>query len=389
MNRKHLPVLDGIRGLAIIAVLLRHVAYVFKPHGSISRWILPIPQFGSWGVDLFFVLSGFLITGILIETKGATNRATSFYGRRVLRIFPLYYLILAIMFVGAYFSQWISEAGNLHGAMDHLAYLFYLQNFYPLWHNGAFGLAALGPFWSVAVEEQFYLIWPALVWKMSPRSILKISGIGLATTLVLRLILVPKFGAGIWVFAATPTRADGLFVGAALAAILAIKGKFEKSLIIGLAAVGALLVVAVPIFKPARELWETGALMAVIGITGIALCSGALIAYCLTYSESRLARVFQAKWLRNFGKYSYGIYLIHATIYHAGETFLTARGIDWPYRAPLGFVYAITVMGVSYGLAWLSFHYFESRFLALKHYYEPVFQTVKRDKLRQVELVGH
>jgi peptidoglycan/LPS O-acetylase OafA/YrhL len=92
LKNKHVPALDGIRGLAIVAVLMRHVAYVFMQHGSITRWFLPIFQFGMWGVDLFFVLSGFLITGILIETKSATNRARSSYGRRILRIFPVYYL---------------------------------------------------------------------------------------------------------------------------------------------------------------------------------------------------------------------------------------------------------------------------------------------------------
>jgi len=383
MNRKHLPVLDGIRGLAITAILLRHIAYVFQAHGPISRWLQPIPQFGSWGVDLFFVLSGFLITGILLETKTATNRTISFYGRRVLRIFPLYYLVLAILLVGRYVSPWIQYAGNLHGAADHLAFLFYLQNFYPLWHSGAYGLPALGHFWSLAVEEQFYLLWPLVVWKLPPRSLVKICALGLLMTLALRLILVPKFGAGIWVFALTPTRADGLFVGAALAAILATKGKFPKPLIIGMATVGSMLLLAVPIFVPARELWETGSLMAVIGITGIALCSGALIAFCLTYSESPLTRLFQTACLRNLGKYSYGIYVIHATIYYAGETFLSSRGRQWPYPTPLALAYAVTLISVSYGLAWLSYHYYESWFLGLKRYYEPVFPKAKQARQKE------
>ena len=389
VKRKHVPVLDGIRGLAIIAVLVRHIAYVFKPHGPVSRWFLPIPQFGSWGVDLFFVLSGFLITGILIDTKPAINRLRSFYGRRVLRIFPLYYLILIILFVGAYFSRWLSAASNMQCTADYISHLFYFQNFIPLWHRGAYPLGVLGPYWSLAVEEQFYLVWPFLVWKLAPKSIVKICGTGLLMTLALRLILVPKFGAGIWVFAITPTRADGLFVGAALAAILAIKGEFPKRLLVGMATTGALLLVAVPIFVPARQLWETGWLMAEIGITGVALCSGALIVYCLTYSESRLARAFQTPWLRSFGKYSYGIYLIHATVYYAGENYLTARGINWPYPAPFAFVYAITLIAISYGLAWLSFNFFESWFLGLKRYFEPVFPKQKTEEHYEVGVAVH
>jgi peptidoglycan/LPS O-acetylase OafA/YrhL len=360
VKRKHVPVLDGIRGLAIIAVLCRHVAYVFEAHGPFTRWFLPIPKFGSRGVDLFFVLSGFLITGILLDTKSAGNRATSFYGRRVLRIFPIYYLALAVVFVGEHFSIWIKDAGNLQNPLDHISYLLYFQNFTPLWHHGEYPLGIFGPFWSLAVEEQFYLI-----------------------------IFVPIFGSALWIYAFTFTRADGLFVGAALAVILAAKGEFPKSLVISLASAGVGLLAVIPIFVPARELWETGRLEAVLGTSGAALCSGALIAYCLTYQESRLARWFQADWLRNFGKYSYGIYVIHATVYHAGETFLAARGMNYPFSTPFAFGYAITLMAIAYGLAWLSFNFFESRFLDLKRYFEPVFPKEKAEELYEAGVAVH
>jgi len=85
MNRgRYFPVLDGLRGLAIIGVLLTHAAVYFQAHGAATRWFLPVMQFGQWGVDLFFVLSGFLITGILLDTRTAINRAGSFFGRHSL-----------------------------------------------------------------------------------------------------------------------------------------------------------------------------------------------------------------------------------------------------------------------------------------------------------------
>jgi peptidoglycan/LPS O-acetylase OafA/YrhL len=381
VKRNHVPVLDGIRGLAIVAVLLHHIAYAFVPHGPFTRWFLPIPQFGAWGVDLFFVLSGFLITGILIDTKSAINRARSFYGRRILRIFPIYYLILGTVLVGEHFSQSIRAAGNLQGAADHLSYLLYFQNFLPLWHQGDFPLGVLSPFWSLAVEEQFYLLWPMLVWRLPPKAIVKVCAISMLVTLTLRMLLVPSFGPGIWVFALTPTRADGLFVGAALAAVLAIKGAFPKPLLAGIAIAGVLLLAAVPIFVPARELWETGSLMAVIGITGVALCSGALLVFCLTYRDSRLARTLQMRWLRNFGKYSYGLYVIHPTVYYAGEHILRARGIELPLPTPSAFVYAISLLVLTYCLAWLSFHCFESWFLDLKLYFAPDIQNEKPEEV--------
>jgi peptidoglycan/LPS O-acetylase OafA/YrhL len=389
VKRKHVPVLDGIRGLAIIAVLSRHVAYVFQAHGPFTRWFLPILQFGSRGVDLFFVLSGFLITGILLDTKSAGNRASSFYGRRVLRIFPIYYLALAVVFVGEHFSTLIKDAGNLQNPLDHISHVLYFQNFIPLWHHGDYPLGVLGPFWSLAVEEQFYLIWPMLVWRLSSKTILKICAGAMVTTLALRIIFMPIFGFAIWIYAFTFTRADGLFVGAALAVILATKGEFPKPLVIGLACAGVGFLAVIPIFVPAYEIWETGRLEALLGTTGVALCSGALIAYCLTYRDSRLARLFQMSWLRNFGKYSYGIYVIHATVYYAGETFLAARGINYPFSTSFAFAYAITMIAIAYGLAWLSFNFFESRFLDLKRYFEPVFPKEKAEGLYEAGVAVH
>jgi peptidoglycan/LPS O-acetylase OafA/YrhL len=372
MNRKHMPVLDGIRGIAIIAVLMRHVAYVFTPHGPVTRWFLPVFQFGAWGVDLFFALSGFLITGILLDTRSAENRASSFYGRRILRILPVYYLMIAIVFIGEHFSLWLRSAANLQNATDHMSYLFYFQNFIPMWHHGQYPESTIGPFWSLAIEEQFYLIWPMVVWRLTPRSIVKVCAVALCTTLTLRSILVPLFGSGIWLFALTPTRSDGLFVGAGLAAILAIRREFPKPLLAWMAGAGAMLLGGVAVFGATRELWETGRLMGAIGITGLALLSGALIGFSLEYRDSRVGQMLQAPWLRSFGKYSYGMYVFHVTIYYGVQAILERQfGIRYPLPVAYGLLYFVALLGTTYGLAWLSFNLYESRFLALKRYFEP------------------
>ena len=386
-ERKHFPVLDGIRGLAIIAVLMRHIAIVFVPHGPVTRWFLPVLQFGTWGVDLFFVLSGFLITGILIDTRLAGNRASSFYGRRILRIFPIYYSMLAIMFIGQHLSGWIKTAANLQGMTDHLSYLFYFQNFIPLWHHGQYPESVIGPFWSLAVEEQFYLIWPLVVWSLAPKAIVKVCSAALFITLALRIILVTDLGPGIGVFAATPTRADGLFVGAALAAILAIRGEFSKSLLIGLATAGTVALALVAVFSPVYTLWETGTLMAILGITGVALLSGALLVFCLRSKDSALSKVFQTNWLRSVGKYSYGMYVVHATIYRGVESFLAARfGVQFPLRIGYALLYSAVSIGLTYLLARLSFKYFESRFLSLKKYFQPVILTPGEAERRRMDV---
>ena len=96
--RGHLPALDGLRGVAVLAVLLFHFAHLDRPAGLAQRWLLSATGAGWAGVDLFFVLSGFLITGILLDARGSSGYFRTFYLRRVLRIFPLYYAYLAVLF---------------------------------------------------------------------------------------------------------------------------------------------------------------------------------------------------------------------------------------------------------------------------------------------------
>jgi len=199
--RRHFPVLDGLRGVAIIAVLFRHSAYIFQAHGPLTRWFVPILQFGNWGVDLFFVLSGFLITGILMDTREALNRELSFYGRRILRIFPVYYLALFFFLLLEHYSPWAKMALNLESRADHWCYLLYFQNWLPLWHHGDYPESIISHFWSLAVEEQFYLVWPAIVWYLSPRAIIRLCAIALAAVFLARLGLVVHYGTGIWVYA--------------------------------------------------------------------------------------------------------------------------------------------------------------------------------------------
>jgi peptidoglycan/LPS O-acetylase OafA/YrhL len=376
-SRRHFPALDGLRGLAIIAVLLRHAAYVFQAHGPATRWFLPIMQFGAWGVDLFFVLSGFLITGILLDTRSALNRASSFYGRRILRIFPVYYLAIALVFLAEPHSEWVRTAANLQNRTDHLSYLFYFQNWIPLWHSGKFPESIISHFWSLAVEEQFYMIWPAVVWHLSARAISRLCAAAVLFSLVLRLILVPHFGDGIWVYAFTITRADGLFVGSAIAAIYALKGQISNRLLGGLTAGGIVGLAMAAVLGFPRDLWETGLWMSMVGITGIALMSGAVVVFCLQYSQTNVGRFFQQRWIRTFGKYSYGMYVWHFPVYYFIQHLLEARGVVFPLPTARAIPYLAVLIAASYSVAWLSFNAYEQWFLRLKTHFEPIF--TKRD----------
>ncbi len=143
-----MPGLDGLRGVAILMVLLCHAdGYMYQGFPHLAQQVGPLPivlGMGWCGVDLFFVLSGFLITGILLGTKGAPHYFKSFFARRALRIYPLYYCFLFVLM--AIEPHW-------YGRRDWGSLLLYFSNFRMVQHHHGFRL--VGSFWSLAVEEQF------------------------------------------------------------------------------------------------------------------------------------------------------------------------------------------------------------------------------------------
>ncbi len=219
---ERIPVLDGIRGIAILLVMVFHF-WVFGIATGTRLWervYASAAGMGWVGVDLFFVLSGFLITGILYDSRGRQHYFQVFYGRRTVRIFPLYYASLALFFwiipfllVRLHHSQF-SETYNSPTAK--LFAWTYLLN----WYEGLRGFNAvslpLQHFWSLAVEEQFYLVWPILVLTLARRRLMVLCGGLMALGLVLRAVLyaihLPS-AAYTLIFC----RADSLAIGALVA----------------------------------------------------------------------------------------------------------------------------------------------------------------------------
>ena len=157
-----------MRGLAIALVLAYHFVAFSEPASLVERALVQVCDFGAAGVDLFFLLSGFLITGILVETRGRSHFFRNFYTRRVLRIFPLYYGVLVAVFLIA------PRIPGLHSAqLDKMrqsqawAWL-YAMNIYLSTH-GSWSHAYLDHFWSLSIEEHFYFFWPVVVWALGGR----------------------------------------------------------------------------------------------------------------------------------------------------------------------------------------------------------------------------
>jgi peptidoglycan/LPS O-acetylase OafA/YrhL len=168
---------------------------------------------GWTGVDIFFVLSGFLITGILLDTKGSRNYFQSFYARRTLRIFPLYYLVLTtVLACDALFGNAWSHY-NLPIAADREFYFLFLNNWWALlkstWHSNM-----IGHFWSLAVEEQFYLMWSLCVWLVPAKRLGRVCIFAYAAVLLLRIVWLSQAGPSHALIENTFTRMDTLLAGA-------------------------------------------------------------------------------------------------------------------------------------------------------------------------------
>jgi peptidoglycan/LPS O-acetylase OafA/YrhL len=204
LGRGHIPALDGLRGIAIVWVILFHCLFVLpRTSPALSEtFIGRISYAGYLGVDLFFVLSGFLITGILFDSR-TYHRARNFYARRVLRIFPLYFALLAGGLIASHiFKMWPSPQWPDW---------FFLANL-----NGHFGIPQSSlPYqhlWSLAVEEQYYIVWPWMIFSTSRTWAMRISVALLIASVVSRFVLVSAHLESL-IYAITPFHLDGLAVG--------------------------------------------------------------------------------------------------------------------------------------------------------------------------------
>jgi peptidoglycan/LPS O-acetylase OafA/YrhL len=364
-----IPALDGVRGLAILLVLAHNLDTLDSHGPALERAVDLVANFGWVGVQLFFVLSGFLITGILLDTQRAPRYYRAFWGRRILRIFPLYYgfLVLCLVVVprlGLAPDRLLADA-------EHRIWLWtYLINWSePL---GA-GVAAFPHFWSLAVEEQFYLVWPFVVRRATPRRLVQVSVALVAIAIAARLgLLVAGSGeAGPYMF--TVCRMDALALGGAVAALLRIpagRAWLERRRSWIAAVAGALFAIGL---VATRGYPRAGELDQGFGYTILALVFAVIVLLAvLDHERGRgwVGAVFRTPLLRSFGKYSYAIYLFHQPLNQMIGLPLLHQ------RAPAGGLavgggYLLAVAAVSYALAVASYHGYERHFLALKRYFVP------------------
>ncbi|MGA9584280.1 MAG: acyltransferase [Terracidiphilus sp.] len=368
------PELDGIRGLAILGVLLSHGASLsgLFQDPSVTNMLFRYCTVPLWGgVDLFFALSGFLITGILLKTRSRQNYFRSFYARRILRIFPIYYFVLTATLIGSHYS--LKLAHQLPPTWSwKLAYFLYLQNWPQFWNGQKVMGGIWGVYWSLAVEEQFYFVWPLLVYLLSPKVIVRVSVIAVVLALPLRIMMSARyFGGDFGLAQITSSRIDGLLLGA-LCALYMHRNKrpVPMKFIITALCLGTMIMGFIAVFHHS-ELVGTSSWILTVGITGFALLSGAVVAVSQHHIPF-MQRILTYPLLRTMGKYSYGIYVYHLLVFIPCSVLISRHarillGLSFPARLLLFLLETVIV----FIIAKVSFDYFESPFLRLKKFFAP------------------
>ena len=368
----HLPALDGLRGLAILLVLFNNL-YDGPASGGIDYVVFHACKSGWIGVDLFFVLSGFLITGLLWDAKGGAHYFRNFYARRFLRIFPAYYGVLAVwLLLTPHISTLSAEA--VQGLRSRqMWYWLYLANSIPP-HAGS-SAAEPGTFWSLAVEEQFYLVWPLIVATSTRQRLVRICIGMIVVAFAIRLlgrVLSPSQLTENLLYTLTPARMDDLAMGALAAVTVRSREGLSRALAwarpVALAGGIILLVWLVT----GRGLRPDAFLAQTAGYSILGATAAAILVLATTAAVgSRLRVVLTHPALRFFGRYSYGIYLIHGPLYLMWRTepWYVRPRVLWGSQLPGAFAALLTVVVVATGLAMLSWHLYEKQFLKLKSHF--------------------
>jgi peptidoglycan/LPS O-acetylase OafA/YrhL len=350
---KYIPQLDGLRALAIIGVMLFH------------QHVLGF-NLGWAGVQLFFVLSGFLITGILLDTKNTPHYFRNFYFRRIIRIFPVYYLGLAVVIVIARLSGW--------GVEDVWHYVFYIQNHHLALSSWKVGFPAMFDHtWSLAIEEQFYILWPLIVYALDVKK-LKVATILLFVFAILsRTILLVSTHNPYLQYMLLPTQVDTLAAGAFLAIVVREGGDWRKwsvwsavtMLVSGVCILALVLYTGYDAYWHPTEWANSGPNLMLISLMAIFFAS--LISTSI-FSNSVLKSVLELPWLIHIGRISYGLYLFHYPIFVLFNL-MTNETINAEPGTPYHLVEIVLAFGATYLVALLSWKWFESPLLKYKDRY--------------------
>jgi peptidoglycan/LPS O-acetylase OafA/YrhL len=369
--QSRIPELDGIRGIAIGMVVVHH--YFLQPiQPPAPTFLLHLHAVGrlAWsGVDLFFVLSGFLIGGILLDARDAPNYFRVFYSRRFFRIVPVYFAFLGVAVAlsvlgtsvfGQYFA-WI-----FHQRLPWLPHFLFLQNFW-MARRSTFGATGMGVTWSLAVEEQFYLSLPTVIRLFNGRLLTFALAFGIVLAPLSRIVLMafaPSHALSGYVL--MPCRADALVLGVAAAALL--RNDCCKQWILNRRYLP--LVLLIPLTVAVGLLTRIapdpfGRPMMAIGYTCLALFYVCVLLCALLYKEGWFGSLLRSPWLTWLGSIAYGVYLFHELVLHCLRSVLR---LGVPERwSPEEFLVSLAALAFTLVICQVSWTLLEKPLIRLGH----------------------
>ncbi len=360
---KRIPALDGLRGIAILLVLVRHLFPEQVSHpGVFAR--MSAAAWLSWsGVDLFFVLSGFLIGGILIDARSSPSYFKTFYTRRAFRIIPIYSVVTAIFLI---FNSWVEPTSS---SIPWFAYVTLTQNFW-MARDSSFGAMGMAVTWSLAIEEQFYLTIPLLVRKLQLKYLVAALTVIVAAALLLRVFLnfwVTNGGFASYVL--MPCRADSLCLGVLSAVAVRNEKIWHILRAHRLGLNSATFILFFGLAYMTYKAWPTYAHpMSTFGYSWLALLYTGILLVAVTQSSTFVHRILCNSVLMRLGTIAYCTYLIHRPLIWAGRHFLFLR---FPHSPTVVMVLGgILGLAATLSLASLSWKYFEKPLLERGHKYQ-------------------
>lgn len=318
MDSQRIPELDGIRGFAILLVVIAHyfVIAIYPQPGSFLAYVQLLLINAGSGVDLFFVLSGFLIGGILFDNRESDNYFRTFYARRFFRIFPLYYLFIGIFITAvALGAQHLEVQGNqlFSDPLPLWSYLLYLQNFAAA-AVGTFGCAFLSATWSLAIEEHFYLLAPLAMRRTRSAAVVLLLAV-IVLAYIARIALTSYQHWQLSAYVVSVCRFDALAIGV-LAALALRVTKIRTALERGRRVLYVLWLAGgvVIVLMSVRRVTTTSLEMVYYGYDVFAAFYCLAILLAVVHPSGPLAAVCRFRPLRELGTLAYCVYLLHIPV---------------------------------------------------------------------------
>ena len=362
-----MPVLDGLRAVAVLLVVPHNLNLIATFSGT--QLAVAALHRGWIGVQLFFVLSGFLITGILLDARDSPRYYRSFFVRRALRIFPLYYATLLVLFV---FLPALGAPSAGRDPLAELSYWAYFSNWYGPFHQGE---ESVSHFWSLAIEEQFYLLWPFVVHRRSAAWVLRLCLAIAAASLLLRVVMLMAGAPTQAIYQFLVTRMDALALGGAAAAAFRIPSAASWMLNRRRFMLGASVVSLAAGAAISRGYFSISPMTLSLGYTFLAVAFALLIAAGAAadrLGEAGGLGVLRWPPLRRVATYSYAMYVLSVPLHVLlGKPVLKALGLASSNSVAVDFIYIAAGTALSFLAAAASFHLLEVHFLKLKDRFAP------------------